>query len=69
MNVIHVNNNRSWGVRKENVCYKTYEYICERNINTTCIMLSYSKPCVCGSLTHSRTTHIDCVLNKKYSDY
>ena len=31
-------------------------------------MLHVSKPCVCGSLFHSRINHRDCLLNPKYSD-
>ena len=32
------------------------------------ITLLYNKPCVCGSLQHSRTTHPDCLVNDKYND-
>ena len=65
--IVYVNNNNKgcWGVRRENVCYKTFT--CENNFRPSC-MLSYSKPCVCGSLTHVRTTHADCILNKRYPD-
>ena len=31
-------------------------------------MLMYSKPCLCGSLTHRTTRDSKCLLNVKYAD-
>ena len=30
--------------------------------------LKYSRPCVCGSLTHCSTRSLDCLFNKRYMD-
>ena len=63
VSVMHVKKHESWGVRKENVHYeKSY------NRSSRSLLLCGDKPCVCGSLKHSRTTHIRCVLNKQCDD-
>ena len=49
------------GVRKENVIYMHPE---SNKLN----LLAYNKPCVCGSLTHFKFTHVDCLLNPQYDD-
>ena len=49
------------GVRKENVIYMHSE---SNKFNC----LEYAKPCVCGSLTHFKFTHVDCLLNPQYDD-
>ena len=56
-------NSKSRGVRKDGyvLCYRESK-------QKTNIMLFYSKPCVCGSLRHATTRHIDCVLNGRYDD-
>ena len=46
------------GVRKHNMTY-----LLEKTNSCT-----YTKPCVCGSLNHSKTCHSDCVLNVRYDD-
>lgn len=62
---VYVKKNKGgWGVKKhENITYKI-----ESHQKNTSSFLYFSKPCVCGSLKHGRTTHVECVLNKKYSD-
>ena len=61
-NTIYVKHGEGWGVRKDGVVYKTHG----NPKHTLNRMLHYSKPCVCGSLTHMRTTHVDCILNRRY---
>ena len=31
-------------------------------------LLRYSRPCMCGSLTHRTTRHLSCRLNPRYAD-
>ena len=51
------------GVRTEKMIY----YLVKKRINS--YGLEYcNKPCVCGSLRHARTTHLDCMLNNRYDD-
>ena len=72
------------GVRKDNIRYMNIKYIKYKNSSrgvrhdgTLYIIehpvvkkrgLQYSKPCLCGSLSHCRTRHTDCPLNPKYDD-
>ena len=51
---------RGVGVRKNNIVL--YYRVKQNN------MLHNSKPCVCGSLLHSRPNHRDCLLNSQYND-
>ena len=51
-------------IKKENVIYMPSE----SNKKYTSNMLEYNIPCVCGSLTHSKFTHVDCLLNTQYDD-
>ena len=61
---IQIISSKNKGVRKENVIYMPSE----SNKKYTSNMLEYNIPCVCGSLTHSRFTHVDCLLNIQYDD-
>ena len=63
-NTIYVKYGKSRGVRKDGVVYKTYG----KPKHTLNHMLHYSRPCVCGSLTHMRTSHVNCMLNPRYLD-
>ena len=57
--VVYRKSIRNKGVRRHDVMY-SYPYISKEPKNI--------KPCLCGSLYHSRTTHISCLLNKRYDD-
>ena len=63
-NIIYIKYGKGRGVRKDGVVYKIYGKP-KQKFNH---MLHYSRPCVCGSLTHMRTTHVDCMLNRRYLD-
>lgn len=52
------------GVFDEDMIYK---YI-NTNKNTYVNMLFVNRPCVCGSLNHTRTNHMNCLLNPRYND-
>lgn len=61
--VYYVEKNESRGVRNnENIYYE----ILKKKKND--ISVYGGRSCVCGSLKHLRTTHVDCVLNKQYDD-
>ena len=49
-----------FGVRKDNVIHM--------RITSHKNELVYSRPCVCGSLTHRTTKHSNCFLNVRYMD-
>ena len=53
------------GVRNDHVIYSVPEQDTKHTLHH---MLHYTKPCVCGSLRHVRTTHVDCLLNPRYYD-
>ena len=53
------------GVRNEHIIYSLPQ---QHTKYTLHYKLEYNRPCVCGSLTHVRTTHVDCLLNKRYED-
>ena len=68
VNVIYIRKGekRSIGVRKDNVIYRT---LIEYQEDPFCRNMLYrSRPCLCGSLYHSRTTHSECLLNDQYND-
>ena len=50
------------GVRKDNIL------LCEPRKPKVVHMLSFSRPCLCGSFLHSSTRSLYCLLNKKYLD-
>ena len=58
-------NDKPMGVRK-NENDMTLHYTHNKNQNQ---ILWVNKPCVCGSVHHSKTTHSDCILNVQYDDY
>jgi len=62
----HRTQKKPLGVRQDNMTH----YILKKNDIRFCNhMLKYvSKPCLCGSLNHSSTTHTECLLNPKYDD-
>ena len=62
-NTIYVKYKKSRGVRIDGVVYKVFG-----KPKHTLHCLHYSRPCICGSLKHARTTHIDCQLNPRYLD-
>ena len=53
------------GVRNDNVIYSIPE---QTTTHTLQDMLHYSRPCICGSLLHSKRTHVNCLLNPRYDD-
>ena len=61
------NRNKALGVRKNNIDH----YILEQKKKSVFSdhMLNYNKPCLCGSLQHATTRHLDCYLNRRYEDY
>ena len=48
--------------RNDNIIY--YEMRCNENVN----VLNFNKPCLCGSFTHTKIYHHDCILNPRYED-
>ena len=53
------------GVRNDNVIYSLPQNTTKHTLHDR---LEYSKPCVCGSLSHALTTHMNCLLNRRYED-
>ena len=53
------------GVRNDHVIYSVPKQYTKHTLHH---MLHYSRPCVCGSLHHLRTTHVNCLLNPRYDD-
>ena len=62
----YTDRNKSVGVRKNNISH--YILAKKKKSMFSDHMLHYSKPCLCGSLQHSSTKHLDCYLNPRYDD-
>ena len=58
--IIYCSGKKPLGVRKHNTI--VYYQRRKKTVN----MLYCNRSCVCGSLTHSRTSHKNCPLNVRY---